>query len=53
MKTNTTANAPRTLSDALDQGYRMADTTYQRGYISRKINMYDQPIKQPSRPAVY
>ena len=45
MKTNTTASTPRTLSEALDQGYRMADTTYQRGYISRKVNMYAQPVK--------
>ena len=45
MTTTTTASAPRTLLDALDQGYRMSDTTFQRGYISRKINMYDQPVK--------
>lgn len=45
MKTNTTTSTPHTLSDALDQGYRIADQMYQRGYISRKINMYDQPVK--------
>lgn len=45
MKTNTTTSTPHTLNEALNQGYRMADTTYQRGYISRKVNMYDQPVK--------
>lgn len=45
MTTTSTTNDPRTLLDALNQGYRMADTTYQRGYISRKVNMYAQPVK--------
>ena len=45
MTTTTTASTPRTLSDALDQGYRIADQMYQRGYISRKTDIGAQPIK--------
>lgn len=38
-------NKPKTLKEALDQGYIIVDRKYQRGYISRKINEMDQTIK--------
>lgn len=34
-----------TYQDAINQGYHTADTTYQRGYISRKADPMQQPIR--------
>lgn len=45
MTTTNTSNTPRTLREALDMGYRISDMMYQRGYISRKVNMDEQPVK--------
>ena len=42
------ASTPRTLNYALAMGYRTADQKYQRGYISRKTVMADQPVKVAS-----
>lgn len=33
-----------TYQDALNQGYRDADTTYQRGYVSRRADPMRQEI---------
>lgn len=33
-----------TYRDAIKQGYRFADATYQRGYVSRRINLYNQKV---------
>lgn len=33
-----------TLSDALKNGYTLADCTFQRGYISRKADASLQPV---------
>lgn len=33
-----------TYKQAIEQGYKTADTKYQRGYISRKANIDDLPV---------
>lgn len=35
---------PETFDEALSIGYQTADTTYQRGYVSRKIDIGKQKI---------
>ena len=32
------------LKQALEQGYKMADMKYQRGYVSRKVNREEQEV---------
>lgn len=36
---------PKTLRDALENGYRIDERVHVRGYLSRKINPLDQPVK--------
>lgn len=36
---------PKTFKDAYDDGYRITETKHVRGYLSRKINEYEQPVK--------
>lgn len=31
--------------EAISNGYQMGSTSFQRGYISRKTNTNDQPVK--------
>lgn len=33
------------LKEALEQGYKMADMKYQRGYVSRKTNREEQKVQ--------
>ena len=33
-----------TYQDAINQGYHVADTKYQRGYVSRKADPMKQPV---------
>lgn len=33
-----------TLKEALLSGYKKADCTYQRGYVSRKVNVDEQTV---------
>ena len=33
-----------TFKEALNSGYRLADRQYFRGYVSRKVNIGDQPV---------
>ena len=33
-----------TYAEALDQGYRLRDTTLQRGYTSRRVDPMSQPV---------
>lgn len=35
---------PRTYAEARKLGYKDADKQYQRGYISRKTNLFEQPV---------
>lgn len=37
-------NIIRTLSEAIDAGYTLADTTLQRGYVSIRQSAQDAPI---------
>jgi len=34
-----------TLRDALVSGYSLGDAKWARGYVSRKVNVLDQPVK--------
>lgn len=34
-----------TYLEAINQGYKNGDTTFFRGYVSRKINVAAQPVK--------
>lgn len=34
-----------TLQDAIYQGYKLGENKYFRGYVSRKIDIYKQPVK--------
>lgn len=36
---------PKTLNDAYNEGYRITETKHVRGYLSRAINEYEQPVK--------
>ena len=36
---------PRTLYDALSEGYEVVDCSLQRGYVSRKVTIKDCVIK--------
>ena len=36
---------PKNVKEAIDIGYEVGDRKYSRGYISRKINTLNQPIK--------
>lgn len=38
-------NTSMTVDDALHSGYQIGDSTYQRGYVSRKINVMQQPVQ--------
>lgn len=40
-----TANYPKTWGEAKAQGWIEVDVTYARGYISRKTDIDNQPIK--------
>ena len=42
MTTNTTI--PATYGDAINAGYVNADTAYQRGYVSRRIDTLTAPV---------
>lgn len=33
-----------TYIDAIKQGYCLSDITYQKGYVSRRVNLYDQKV---------
>ena len=33
-----------TLNDYLDAGYRLADMQYQKGYVSRRVDIGNQPV---------
>lgn len=33
-----------TLQEALNMGYSLGDIKYQRGYVSRKVNINNQPV---------
>lgn len=33
-----------TYQDAINQGYKAAEQTYQRGYVSRRANIAKQPV---------
>lgn len=33
-----------TLNDYLDAGYHLADMEYQRGYVSRRVDIGKQPV---------
>lgn len=35
-----------TYEEAIKKGYTDADTKYQRGYISRKVNTMEQPVQE-------
>lgn len=35
-----------TYGEALDMGYRMGDIKYQRGYVSRRVDVLEQPVKE-------
>lgn len=39
-----TDHIPTTLDEALDQGYRLADMQYTKGYLSRKTDLRTQPV---------
>lgn len=36
---------PKTLKDAYNDGYTITETKHVRGYLSRKIDDNDQPVK--------
>lgn len=36
---------PKTLKDAYDAGYKITETKHVRGYLSRRIDDYEQPVK--------
>lgn len=35
----------KTLADAIKAGYSIADSKYQRGYVSRKVDQFEQPLQ--------
>lgn len=35
-----------TYGEALEQGYTDAECSFRRGYISRKVDIYKQPVKE-------
>ena len=35
-----------TYGEALNAGYRDGDVTFQRGYVSRRVSVLDQPVKE-------
>lgn len=35
-----------TYQEALNEGYVWAETSIRRGYVSRKIDIYSQPVKE-------